>query len=254
MEKNKQKGFTLIELSIVLVIVGLIVGGVLVSIDMIRAAKFRQIATDQEKYRTAAMTFKLKYNCLAGDCKNADQFWGTYCQKQGQTNTPCKGNGNKKLSSFTPGDGAGGHAAEVYMFWRHLYLADMIEQEVTGACYGARCGAVNGINIPKTAFDVGMYIINDQKSSNRLLVYNYGTTAQFGWYSWGALYSRYDVNPWSVKETRQYDEKFDDGAPTTGAIVANVNGYWASNCLSGSNYANSDANSTCAITYERWIN
>ena len=62
-----QQGFTLIELSIVLVIIGLIVGGVLVGRDMIQAATIRAQVAQIEKYNAAVNTFRLKYNGLPGD-------------------------------------------------------------------------------------------------------------------------------------------------------------------------------------------
>lgn len=65
-----QRGFTLIELSIRLVIIGLIVGGVLVGRDLIERAQISQI----EKYNTVVHTFQLKYNALPGDIANAAQF------------------------------------------------------------------------------------------------------------------------------------------------------------------------------------
>jgi prepilin-type N-terminal cleavage/methylation domain-containing protein len=65
-------GFTLIELSIVLVIIGLIVGGVLVGQDLIRAAAVRAQITQIERYNTAANTFRGKYGYLPGDIPNPD--------------------------------------------------------------------------------------------------------------------------------------------------------------------------------------
>src|SRR3984885_348580 len=65
--KEKEKGFTLIELSIVLVIIGLIVGGVLVGQDLIRAAQVRATVTQIEKYNSAVNTFRGKYGALPGD-------------------------------------------------------------------------------------------------------------------------------------------------------------------------------------------
>src|SRR5271170_5107299 len=60
-------GFTLVELSIVLVIVGLITGGVLVGQDLISAAATRAQISQIEKYQTAVNTFRGKYGYLPGD-------------------------------------------------------------------------------------------------------------------------------------------------------------------------------------------
>ncbi len=67
MEHNKQKGFTLVELSIVLVIIGLIVGGVLVGQDLIAAAKVRALVSQVEKFDAGGAAFQAKYAGRAGD-------------------------------------------------------------------------------------------------------------------------------------------------------------------------------------------
>ncbi len=74
---GKKSGFTLIELSITLVIIGLIVGGVLVGKDLIKAAEARSITKQIEQYRAAINAFKLKYNAIPGDMNNAESIWGT---------------------------------------------------------------------------------------------------------------------------------------------------------------------------------
>jgi prepilin-type N-terminal cleavage/methylation domain-containing protein len=72
----QNQGFTLIELSIVLVIIGLIVGGVLVGQNLIAAAAVRAQISQIEKYQTAANAFRGKYGYLPGDIPNpyATQF------------------------------------------------------------------------------------------------------------------------------------------------------------------------------------
>ena len=71
---HRTLAFTLVELSIVLVIIGLIIGGVMVGQDLINAAKIRQQITQLEQIETQINTFKVKYNCLPGDCANATDF------------------------------------------------------------------------------------------------------------------------------------------------------------------------------------
>ncbi len=67
MHHRLQRGFTLIELSIVLVIIGLIVGGVLVGQDLIRSAAIRATISQVEQFNTAVNTFHGKYNAIPGD-------------------------------------------------------------------------------------------------------------------------------------------------------------------------------------------
>src|SRR5579883_3383059 len=65
--RMKTSGFTLIELSIVLIIIGLIVGGILTGRDLIDAAARRAQISQIEKYNTAVHTFQVKYGYLPGD-------------------------------------------------------------------------------------------------------------------------------------------------------------------------------------------
>ena len=46
---------------------GLLVGGVLVGQDLIKAAEIRAVASDIERYNTGAAAFRTKYNGLPGD-------------------------------------------------------------------------------------------------------------------------------------------------------------------------------------------
>jgi prepilin-type N-terminal cleavage/methylation domain-containing protein len=65
--KNRNSGFTLIELSIVLVIIGLVIGGVLVGRDLIDTAANRAAIAQIEQYRAATQAFRVKYGGLPGD-------------------------------------------------------------------------------------------------------------------------------------------------------------------------------------------
>ena len=80
------RGFTLIELAIVLVVIGLIVGGILVGQEMIRQAQIRAQMTQIEKLNSRVTSFKVKYDCLPGDCGNATTFFGATRQPNKVTN------------------------------------------------------------------------------------------------------------------------------------------------------------------------
>jgi prepilin-type N-terminal cleavage/methylation domain-containing protein len=70
------RGFTLVELSIVLVILGLLAGGVLAGQGLIRAAELRSITTDQQRFLIAIRAFRDQYRSLPGDMPNATLVWG----------------------------------------------------------------------------------------------------------------------------------------------------------------------------------
>src|ERR1035438_8206439 len=67
LRRPETAAFTLIEMSIVLVIIGLVVGGILVGQNLIAAAGVRATISQIEKYNTAVNTFRTKYDALPGD-------------------------------------------------------------------------------------------------------------------------------------------------------------------------------------------
>lgn len=62
-----RKGFTLVELSIVLVIVGLLIGGILVAKSMVETTKINSFVRQIQQYDIAVSNFKTRYNGLPGD-------------------------------------------------------------------------------------------------------------------------------------------------------------------------------------------
>lgn len=67
-------GFTLIELSVVLIIIGLIAGGLLSGQELIVQAEIRKTVSQVEKMDAAINAFRLKYDCLPGDCSDVAQL------------------------------------------------------------------------------------------------------------------------------------------------------------------------------------
>ena len=132
---SQKTAFTLIELSIVLVIIGLIVGGVLVGQDLIKAAQIRAQMSEVEKLNTAVSTFRLKYNCLPGDCGNATTFFTGGSQPEQVSN----GDGNKRICGYynaTGGCNGAAHdsygwdvtsAGESHRGWDHLAASGLVE-------------------------------------------------------------------------------------------------------------------------------
>ena len=126
-------GFTLIELSIVLVIIGLIVGGVLVGRDLIHQSQLSAQIAQISSYNAAVHTFQTKYNCMPGDCVNASQFFS------GATN----GNGNGQVASVCDASNNVGNVSvddnyESPNLWTHFKAAGL------AAAPGAQLALVGG--------------------------------------------------------------------------------------------------------------
>lgn len=68
---QKQRGFTLIEIAIVLVIIGLLVGGVLKGQELIRSAQVRKAISNMDELKTAVFGFQDRFRALPGDMSNA---------------------------------------------------------------------------------------------------------------------------------------------------------------------------------------
>ncbi|MDX1949761.1 MAG: prepilin-type N-terminal cleavage/methylation domain-containing protein, partial [Rickettsiales bacterium] len=81
-KKSNAKGFTLVELAIVLVIVGLLVGGVLQGQELIKQAQIRSVVTQIQSLDTSLNTFRAKYREYPGDISRARQF-GINCPRTG---------------------------------------------------------------------------------------------------------------------------------------------------------------------------
>jgi prepilin-type N-terminal cleavage/methylation domain-containing protein len=144
------RGFSLVELSIVLVILGLLTGGILTGQNLIRAAELRSVTTDYQRFITAIQTFRDKYTALPGDMRNATAFWGDQATGTGACadaavtdGTPgtCNGNGNGLVGGST--------SNERYRFWQHLQLAGLIEGTYSGiAGSGGAEHHIPGVNAP----------------------------------------------------------------------------------------------------------
>jgi len=232
---RSQSGFTLVELSIVLVVIGLLLGGVIIGKDMIRSAQLRSVVTDAQAYLAAARLFQDKYNCIPGDCMNATTFFS------GVTN----GNGDGNIQDPSLAGGAG----ERYGIWQHLALAGYIPGNYTGrAGPSFPYDAVIGTNVPASRLPItGWDFWYGGTQSGNSILYNgtYGNVIFAGGrYSNGTL-----ISPiLSPAETYAIDLKVDNGIPGTGT-VRTMYGTSAPNCsTSGSVNTIPDA-SAYNVTY-----
>ncbi|MBL0942664.1 MAG: prepilin-type N-terminal cleavage/methylation domain-containing protein, partial [Alphaproteobacteria bacterium] len=134
-DKNHQTGFSLIEMAVVLIVIGLIIGGILKGQELIEAAKLRAVITQLNEYRLAVSTFMERYDGLPGDFNQAKAYI---------KDSLIDGNHNGSIE----GDGLVADS-EAGQFWQHLAAADLIAQP------GAQEGQVLGFGKGVPAAHIG---------------------------------------------------------------------------------------------------
>lgn len=249
-------GFTLVELSIVLVIIGLIIGGVLVGRDLISAATVRAQISQIEKYNAAVNTFRGKYGYLPGDIPNpvAAQYGFTM-----RGSNPGEGDGNGIMEGIY---GTGGTnygyvetTGENAMFWVDLSAANLLDGSfstasptTTQASPLILTGASLNLYLPPAKLGGGNYIY--VWSQNNTNYYGMGGITQL--FNYGALYTSRSV---TVQQAYNIDVKMDDGMPQSGRVTAqevgSVTPTWVDQPPGGT--VDGRNNLTCYDNYPNWV-
>lgn len=198
--KRNQSGFTLIEIAIVLVIIGLLLGGVLKGQELINSAKVKSLANDFRNIPVFIYGYQDKFRAVPGDDTNVGNHLGA---NAASATTPAGtiGNGliNGTWDSVTPTD-------ESILFWQHIRLANLAAGPTaapTGALtdadsylpqnsVGGRIGIESGSSTPPIVGLHGAYII----CSKHIL----------------------------GKFAKQLDTTLDDGVSNTGSVMVTVDG------------------------------
>jgi prepilin-type N-terminal cleavage/methylation domain-containing protein len=120
--KQNQHGFTLVEISIVMIIIGLLIGGTFGGMKLIENMQINKTLQDLKAIESAALTFKDTYGRLPGDMPN------TAARLPNCTVAPCAtgGNGNRIVGATDAKGSAITNADENFTFWHHLQAADLL--------------------------------------------------------------------------------------------------------------------------------
>lgn len=145
---RKQSGFTLIEIAIVLVIIGLLLGGVLKGQELITSARVRNIISTQDGIKAAYFGFQDRFRALPGDYPGA----------QALANIP------NMVDNTMGGDGDGliennaGGVQEQTLAWMHLSHAGFLSGNYTMA---NNAEAASASNSPANPYNALLQIIHD---------------------------------------------------------------------------------------------
>ena len=131
--RNKQSGFTLVEIAIVLVIIGLLLGGVLKGQELINQAKIKNIANDLNGITAAVYSYQDRFKKMPGDDDGAAGRWTNPLAVKGDGNAQVGATGNDPVIDCAA---AGGATSENCQFWHHLRLAGFVGGDTTAGAPG----------------------------------------------------------------------------------------------------------------------
>ena len=207
-----EQGFTLVELSIVLIIIGLILGGVFKGQSLIDSARVRSLSTEISGIRTAWFSFQERYRSIPGDFSSA---------RTQIDSSAVPGNGNGRVDDSRERAGV----------WQQLALAGFITgnydgaQSAVGSATDLECGPQT---CPKNPFN-GFYKITYSAQALE---------------STGPAHEIYTGDQIPVNILLQLDSKLDDGRADSGRF--RVHRAYASACTRDGEWDVPSANANCA--------
>lgn len=211
--KRNQSGFTLIEIAIVLVIIGLLLGGILKGQELINSAKVKNLATDFRNIPVFIYGYQDKFKALPGDDKNVIAHLGsTYCASPATAAQPCQpGDGNGVLGGSSATDNWTSQTStdETQQFWIQVRLAGLAPGPTSGQTdYRPTNAAGGAIGIQSNIQTAG----NGQFTS---ITQNAAGTAS-------PMTGTYIICSEGIlgKYVTQLDVTMDDGSPDTGSMRA----------------------------------
>ncbi len=95
--KSTKKGFSLLELSIVIAIIGLIIAGITAGASLVKSAQLRSVTSEYDQIVSAMNSFKLRYDAYPGDFIDANSYWAG-CNS-GASASDCNGDGDKSITN-----------------------------------------------------------------------------------------------------------------------------------------------------------
>lgn len=116
--KSQQSGFTLVEIAIVLVIIGLLLGGILKGQELINSAKVKAMVNDMKLVATQVYGYQDRFKAMPGDDPRADINMAGAAKASTPAATLANGRIEGEWNSVVKTD-------ESYLFWQHVRFANL---------------------------------------------------------------------------------------------------------------------------------
>ena len=214
-KKEDQKGFTLIEMSIVLAIIGLIVGGILKGQEVVNNARLKTQVAQIDAIKSAVYTFQDQYNYLPGDYALSSSNLGFTTSADGDGNGAIAAKGNLSML-----DTATEQSTEAVLAWAHLVAGNLL------------AGIQLPANTQLSAITNTTALYYPGKMNNTYLwLATFSSTPPSGVATTATMVRMQAVStgtitanspPYALRESdaANIDRKYDDGSPLTGSIIS----------------------------------
>lgn len=234
---KSKSGFTLVELSIVIIIIGFLIAGIASARSLIKTVELNSIVTDLTTIKTAIKQFQNIYHALPGDMTNAYAYFGGPNCTDDVSNLnvgehPCNGLGFGSIN-----------ADEGIRAWYHMSQAKLIPGSYSNTFVVASQADETNSYTTKTP-NVGFYLEFwwpplDATNPFGSLMYQ---GIFVGGFVPGGFYSGLSFTPVDMK---LIDTKIDDGVPASGMFSGGSTSGNPGNCYSGNEYNLGVTDLTC---------
>lgn len=226
---REESGFTLVELAIVMVIIGIILGGILKGQEVITNARVSSTIALAKAVDTATSTFRDIYDTLPGDMAAATT------RLPGCANLcAANGNGDGRLTNV-PGDDTGENLA----FFSHLAAADL----VTGVTAAGTTGAVWGEGFPSAPINGGFVPGYSTGAANQLTANELGAGRAGHYIMLQAVPTAAGGAVVTPSQAFRMDNKLDDSQPGSGSVI----GIGGATCGTATDYDEAETGENCAV-------
>ena len=195
--KNRQ-AFSLLELSLVVIIISLLVAGSTAGLKIVRKAQIQSTLKDILEYKYAFHEFVISYQALPGDFDNAYNYFSGGDNSICGEKTECNGDGDGMIEQNQKSN------SEDFRAWQHLYLAELVETQFSGEWN-------MDYSVPKAKISDSYISFKFDNDLNDNILKLGSVISTTGKYSDGGILT--------TKEAQKIDEKFDDGISHSGKII-----------------------------------
>jgi prepilin-type N-terminal cleavage/methylation domain-containing protein len=250
------KGFTLVELAIVIVVLGILASAVVTGQSIIRSANIRAEIKNMTDMQTAVRAFELEFDDIPGDMEDAYDYFGDECGTDNDDpRTGCNGDGDKCIDqniSTNCHTGGGSFSSDERRAMVHLAVSGIMP-DIEHTISRDLTGCIIGQTLPESPVESGIYFLHSN-TINKIYIKTAGGTVP------GCIF---DINEGylSPKDAKSIDEKIDEGNGRRGIYQARFGKYKnpsfpdgqfdGADCMDSSgNYNLSEDGVTCQIRFK----